>query len=279
MVEATRESLKKQVPSFFTHPSFKVIVVYMQIQKVVEQLGYTAKEAKVYLAALGLGEAHISDIAAKVKMPRSSVQAIVDKLHGDGLMNFYVQRRYKYWVAENPERLLANHKRREEAMRAALPELTAMRRAQRGMARRKDDTAHGLGIFRTMADASSQPVLIADQNIEILYVNAAWEEQFGFSLQEVLGENPRILQSGKTPREVYKRMWAALSAGTMFQSDEIIDKRKDGTFFNLLTTILPLQHGNKQYHIQILDDITARKRAEQLGKKFQQTVAHHTSRR
>src|SRR3990167_2150311 len=50
-------------------------------------------------------------------------------------------------------------------------------------------------------------------------------------------------------------------------------------FFNLLTTILPLQHGNKQYHIQILDDITARKRAEQLGKKFQQTVAHHTSRR
>src|SRR3989338_10849813 len=105
-----------------------------QLQKVIEELGYSPNEAKVYLAALVLGEAHVSDIAAKAKMPRTSVQVIVDNLHKDGLMNFYVQRRYKYWVAENPERLLANHKRREEAMRAALQELTAMRRAQRGMA-------------------------------------------------------------------------------------------------------------------------------------------------
>src|SRR3989344_8904944 len=114
----------------------------MQIQKVIEQLGYTLKEAKVYLAALGLGESHISDIAARVKMPRSSVQSIVDGLHKDGLMNFYVQRRYKYWIAENPERLLANHKRREEAMRAAMPELTALRKATRGKAKTDENVAH-----------------------------------------------------------------------------------------------------------------------------------------
>lgn len=98
----------------------------MQIQKVIEQLGFSAKEAKVYLAALHLGESHISDIAAKVNMPRSSVQMIVDTLHKEGLMNFYVMRRYKYWVAESPERLLANLKKREEIMREALPALLAI---------------------------------------------------------------------------------------------------------------------------------------------------------
>lgn len=100
----------------------------MYIQKVIEHLGYTPKEAKLYLAALALGEGHISDIAAKVRLPRSSAQVVVDKLHKDGLMNFYVQRRYKYWVAENPERLLARLREREDDIRAVLPALAGMRR-------------------------------------------------------------------------------------------------------------------------------------------------------
>jgi PAS domain S-box-containing protein len=239
----------------------------MQVQKVIEQLGYTAKEAKVYLAALALGEAHISDIAAKVKIPRSSAQAIVEKLRKDGAMNFYVQRRYKYWVAESPEHLLANYKKREEAMRNALPELAAIRH-RRGIKRDAEISERSLGVFRAVADASSQPVLVANERVEIIYANIAWQEQFGYTLEEVIGQNPRMLQSGKTPREVYQRMWTVLKAEKMFQSDEIIDKRKDGTFFNLLTTIFPLRRAEGMFYIQILDDITAKKRAEKLGSRF-----------
>lgn len=243
----------------------------MQIQKVIEQLGYSANEAKVYLAALALGECHVSDIAAKVKLPRTSVQAIVDKLHKDSLMNFYVQRRYKYWVAENPERLLADFKRREEAVRAAIPALAAMRKSSWGK-KRKTNPVENSGIFRMLADASPQPVLIANENAEIEYVNAAWERQFGYALSEVRGENPRMLQSGKTPREVYEHMWRALKSETIFQTDEVIDKRKDGSFFNLLTTIFPLRHADGIYYIQILDDITERKRVEELRKTFKETA-------
>jgi sugar-specific transcriptional regulator TrmB len=104
----------------------------MQVQKIIEHLGYKPNEAKVYLAALSLGECHVSDIAAKVRLPPSSTQAIVDKLHKDGLINFYVRKRYKYWVAENPELLLARLQEREEDVRAALPRIAALRHGREG---------------------------------------------------------------------------------------------------------------------------------------------------
>lgn len=99
----------------------------MHLSKVIEQLGYPPNQVKVYLAALQLGECTVSDLAERVKMPRTSVQVIVDALHGHGLMNFFAKRRYRYWVAENPERLLITLEEREAALRAVMPELSAMR--------------------------------------------------------------------------------------------------------------------------------------------------------
>lgn len=243
----------------------------MQIQKIIERLGYSPNEAKVYLAALGLGEAHISDIAAKARLPRSSVQAIVDKLHKSGLMTFYVQRRYKYWVAEKPERLLEDIKRREKDMAEALPALTALRKSRWGKPSGKGSD-ESLALFRMFANSSAQPILIADSDIAIRYVNPAWEEQFGYTLQEVAGQNPRVLQSGKTPREVYVRMWECLKSGAMFQSDEIIDKRKDDTFFTLLTTIMPVSHNGHLFYIQMLDEVSQRSRVNALRQNLLKTI-------
>lgn len=243
----------------------------MQIQKVIEQLGFSPKEAKVYLAALHLGEAHVSDIAAKLKIPRSSAQAILDKLYKEGVVNFYVMKRYKYWVAENPEKLLNSLHKREEVMRDALPELMAIK--QSSQKSRKGIDSSTVGMLRMLADGSQQPVLITNSEIKIEYVNSAWEKQFGYELVEVRGENPRMLQSGKTPREVYEKMWKKLKMEKMFQTDEIIDKKKNGEFFNLLTTILPLRHKGQLFYIQMLDDITEKKRVEALQKKFASTLS------
>lgn len=238
----------------------------MQIQKIIEQLGFTAKEAKVYLAALQLGEAHISDIAEKVSMPRSSVQVIADKLNREGLLNFYIMRRYKYWTAANPEHLLDHLRKQEETMREAMPVLSAIKKTSLGGRHRNKKTE--LGLFHVLADSSPQPIIIANENVEIEYVNTAWERQFGYSLEEVRGKNPRILKSGRTPDEVYGRLWTALKAEKMFQTNEIIDEKKDGTFFNLLTTIFPVRHNGILLYIQILDDITEKKRVESLKQKF-----------
>lgn len=100
----------------------------MEAQRALEQLGYTRNEAKVYLAALSLGESHASDIAQKVELPLSTVQTIANALHKEGLLNFYVRKRYKYWAAESPAHLLAKLKEREDMLRAALPRMEALRR-------------------------------------------------------------------------------------------------------------------------------------------------------
>lgn len=102
----------------------------MQAQKVLEQLGYTREEAKVYLVTLGLGESHVSDIAQKARRPVSSVQTVISKLHKDGLVNFYVRKRYKYWVAENPARLITRLEEREDAVRSVMPQLEALRHGE-----------------------------------------------------------------------------------------------------------------------------------------------------
>lgn len=242
----------------------------MQIQKIIEQLGFSGKEAKVYLAALSLGECHISDIAKKVKMPRTSAQVIVDKLYKAGLMNFYVTGRYKYWVGQDPERLLYNIKRRESLVEEALPRLSALRHSGRTKKSLRKD-AHIFELFRIFADTVSQPVLITNGEIEIVYVNEPWEKQFGYMFDEVQGENSSMFKSGKTPDEVYKQMWKALNSEKMFQSDEIVDKRKDGTFFNTITTVFPVRHEGNIFFIQILDDVTDKKRVNDFRQKFLKT--------
>lgn len=98
----------------------------MHIQKVIEQLGYRPNEVRVYLATLSLGECTVSEIAAKIKLPRTSIQAIIDTLHQHGLVNFYIKKRFRYWTASSPERLLITLHEREAALRFVLPALNAM---------------------------------------------------------------------------------------------------------------------------------------------------------
>lgn len=240
----------------------------MQAQKVMEQLGYSKKEAKVYLTVLRLGEAHISDIAKSLSLPRSSVQAIVDRLHADGLMNFYVMRRYKCWVAEHPEQLLNKLQTRESSLKEVLPVLTEMRRQAHVKRRYDSKKPTKLGPLEFIADSLVLPVLITDDEASIMYVNQAWEHQFGYRLKEVKGKSLRLLKSGQTPPEVFRQVWESLSKDRLFQSDEIIDYRKDGTAFNLATSIFSVHIHNQLFYIQILDDITERKRLGTTHKIF-----------
>jgi HTH-type transcriptional regulator, sugar sensing transcriptional regulator len=99
----------------------------MHIQSVIQQLGYRPHEVKVYLASLEMGESTVIELAQKTKLPRTSVQAIVLKLHNEGLLNVFLKKRVKHWVAENPEKLLIHLKEREAGLKNIMPELQAMR--------------------------------------------------------------------------------------------------------------------------------------------------------
>lgn len=99
----------------------------MHIQTVLQQLGYSPNQVIIYLAALKMGETKIADIAEQVAMPRTTVTELVEELHKHGLMNYYAKRGRKYWVAENPDKLMIALKENEAALLAILPQLQAMK--------------------------------------------------------------------------------------------------------------------------------------------------------
>lgn len=95
----------------------------MKISKVIEALGYKYKEVKVYLATHSLGESKVSDISNRVNMPRSSTQSLLEKLHKGGLVNFYVRKNRKYWIAEPLEKLLHTIREKEKSLVSAIKDL------------------------------------------------------------------------------------------------------------------------------------------------------------
>jgi HTH-type transcriptional regulator, sugar sensing transcriptional regulator len=99
----------------------------MNRQQLLEKLGYHSYEASIYLAALELGEATVSDLAHKTDMPRTSVQEVLTHMQKKGMVSSYSKQSHKYWIAENPEKLFVALKENEEAFKSILPELQALR--------------------------------------------------------------------------------------------------------------------------------------------------------
>lgn len=99
----------------------------MHLQTVLNQLGYPMNQVKIYLACLKMGEGTIADIAEQVSMPRTTVTELLADMSKHGLLNHYAKKGRKYWVAENPDKLMITLKEREAALQTILPQLHAMK--------------------------------------------------------------------------------------------------------------------------------------------------------
>ncbi|MFH1984658.1 MAG: PAS domain S-box protein [Pseudomonadota bacterium] len=93
---------------------------------------------------------------------------------------------------------------------------------------------------RAMAmDQSSETIVITDTNGLITYVNPAFEKTSGYSQEEALGKNPRILQGGKHDAMFYRELWHTISTGKTW-CGIFINKRKDGAQYIEEATISPV---------------------------------------
>lgn len=112
-------------------------------------------------------------------------------------------------------------------------------------------------------EQSPSAIIITDLHANIEYVNPAFTQFTGYSLEEVKGKNPRILKSELTPRRVYQEMWAQLTAGHAWRG-ELINQRKDGLTYYEYTVITPIHdtHGRVTHYAAIKEDVTARIMAE-----------------
>jgi len=112
-------------------------------------------------------------------------------------------------------------------------------------------------------EQSPVAVAITDVNGKMEYVNAAFTRVTGYSAQQAVGKNPRILKSGQTPRETYAELWATITAGHIWNG-ELLNRRKDGELFWERAAIAPLldSAGQITHYIAVKEDITERKQAE-----------------
>jgi len=107
---------------------------------------------------------------------------------------------------------------------------------------------------------SPESIVITNLNAEIEYVNEAFERTTGYLAHEVLGLNPRLLHSGKTPKRTYDDMWAAMTQGRMWKG-ELYNKRKDGSEYIEFAIITPLRQedGRISHYVAVKEDITEKK--------------------
>ncbi|MDX9954213.1 MAG: PAS domain S-box protein [Anaerolineae bacterium] len=120
-----------------------------------------------------------------------------------------------------------------------------------------------LRLFSHAVEQSAASIVITDLQGDIQFVNPAFSAITGYTVTEVLRQNPRLLQSGLTPPETYAALWKALKRGEDW-SGEFTNKRKDGSLFYERATISPVKNeaGAITYYLAIKEDITAQKEAE-----------------
>ncbi|MBI5570415.1 MAG: PAS domain S-box protein [Desulfomonile tiedjei] len=92
----------------------------------------------------------------------------------------------------------------------------------------------------TAVEQAAEAIIITDVEGTIQYVNPAFESISGYARDEVLGRNPRVLQSGSHDQEFYKDLWDTITGGHVW-TGSFINKRKDGRSIHSDTTISPVK--------------------------------------
>ncbi|PLX20194.1 MAG: hypothetical protein C0599_09535, partial [Salinivirgaceae bacterium] len=110
--------------------------------------------------------------------------------------------------------------------------------------------------FKEIATQSPVTIVITDLKGTITFVNPKFTEMTGYSMKEAIGQNPRILKSGLTPKNTFLDMWKTISKGKNW-SGQFINKRKNGEIFYEKAHMSPLyEEGLHIGYLAIKEDIS-----------------------
>ncbi|MBI2308983.1 MAG: EAL domain-containing protein [Rhodocyclales bacterium] len=126
-------------------------------------------------------------------------------------------------------------------------------------------TEERLLLAEKVFDNSPEAIMITDVHNRIVSINEAFTQITGFAPGEVIGQDPRILASGRHDRDFYRQMWASLQK-TGYWSGEIWDRKKSGDIYPKWMTINAVADqvsGQLTHYVAMFADITERKAAEE----------------
>lgn len=157
------------------------------------------------------------------------------------------------------------------------PELRRSISAFNHMADEIGKTLESLRNFSRAVEHSANSVVITDVQGNIEYVNPQFCLATGYTREEAIGQNPRLLKSGATGPEEYRLLWETITGGSEWRG-EFHNKRKDGTLYWESASISPIRNdkGEISHFVAVKEDITSRKEAEarlqQLNETLEQRV-------
>ncbi len=130
--------------------------------------------------------------------------------------------------------------------------------------------------FRKLSQAVEQnpaAIVITDVSGRINYVNQAFTASSGYSKEEAIGQNPRILKSGTTPPEEYENLWKDISSGKVWRG-VFHNKTKTGNRIWERATIVPIKNrrGKVVSYVGIKENITASKEQEKKHEFLEQEL-------
>ena len=136
-----------------------------------------------------------------------------------------------------------------------------------------DDLAFGIRTLRERShhdrltaaiEQVTESVMITDREGQIAYVNRAFERMTGYSRDEVMGKNPRLLKSGVQTPWFYDAMWASLTNGLPWVGD-FTNRRKDGSLYTESAVISPIpdSSGAMTSYVAVQRDVTQERALEE----------------
>ena len=126
--------------------------------------------------------------------------------------------------------------------------------------KKNEETVRRLSVA---VEQSPVSVVITNLSGEIVYVNRKFVESTGYSYEEVIGKNPRILKTGHTTNEEYGALWKAIKAGKEWRG-EFQNRKKNGEIYWEYAVIRPIEdeNGIATHFLAVKEDITERRQME-----------------
>jgi len=125
-------------------------------------------------------------------------------------------------------------------------------------------TEQALRKLSRAVEQSPSSIVITDLDGIIEYVNPRFTQVTGYSFQESVGQNPRILKTDRTPLGTHRQLWDTITAGKEWHG-EFVNRRKDGSYYYEAATISPIidSKGVTTHYLAVKEDITERKHVEE----------------
>jgi len=133
--------------------------------------------------------------------------------------------------------------------------------------------------LQLVVEQNPSSIVITDLDGNIEYVNKQFETITGYTREEALGQNPRILNSGLTPPETFENMWKTLVKGEMWVG-ELVNKAKNGKIYHENVLLAPLKNdkGKLTNYVAIKENITELKKAREAAEASNNAKSQFLSR-